>query len=81
MPTLRSTAKRVDQTGVDPSVAGAAGGDALVTTVEDLARFLDALLKGQLFRHRATLRQMLAFAPATTAQAAITAIMVNTASP
>ena len=54
----------IDQTRVDPSVAGAAGGDALVTTVQDLARFLDALLKGQLFRHRATLRQMLAFAPA-----------------
>jgi D-alanyl-D-alanine carboxypeptidase len=31
--------KRVDQTRVDPSVAGAAGGEALVTTVQDLARF------------------------------------------
>ena len=29
--------KRVDQTRVDPSVAGAAGGEALVTTVQDLA--------------------------------------------
>ena len=56
--------KNVDQTRVDPSVAGAAGGEALVTTVQDLARFLDALLKGQLFRHSDTLRQMLAFAPA-----------------
>ena len=56
--------KTVDLTGVDPSVAGAAGGGALVTTVQDLARFLDALLKGRLFRHRDTLRQMLAFAPA-----------------
>jgi D-alanyl-D-alanine carboxypeptidase len=56
--------KRVDLTGVDPSMAGAAGGGALVTTVQDLARFLDALLKGRLFRHRDTLRQMLAFAPA-----------------
>ena len=45
-------------------MAGAAGGSALVTTVEDLARFLNALLTGRLFRDRDTLRQMLAFAPA-----------------
>jgi D-alanyl-D-alanine carboxypeptidase len=57
--------RRVDQTRVDPSMAGAAGGGALVTTVQDLARFLDALLEGRLFRRRETLRQMLAFAPAT----------------
>ena len=56
--------RRVDLTRVDPSMAGAAGGHALVTTVQDLARFLDALLSGRLFRHRDTLRQMLAFAPA-----------------
>ena len=54
----------VDLTRVDPSMAGAAGGAALVTTVQDTARFLDALLNGDLFRHRHTLRQMLAFAPA-----------------
>jgi D-alanyl-D-alanine carboxypeptidase len=53
-----------DLTSVDPSMAGAAGGGALVTTVQDLARFLDALLGGRLFRHRETLEQMLAFAPA-----------------
>src|SRR4051812_9724348 len=53
-----------DLTGVDPSMAGAAGGGALVTTVHDLARFLDALLIGRLFRHQETLKQMLAFAPA-----------------
>jgi D-alanyl-D-alanine carboxypeptidase len=56
--------RRVDLTRVDPSMAGAAGGGALVTTVQDLARFLDALLKGRLFRRRETLKQMLAFAPA-----------------
>lgn len=56
--------KTVDFTGVDPSMAGAAGGGALVTTVQDLTSFLDALLNGRLFRHRATLRQMLAFGPA-----------------
>jgi D-alanyl-D-alanine carboxypeptidase len=49
---------------LDPSFAGAAGGYALVTTVQDLARFLDALFAGRLFRHRATLKQMLAIAPA-----------------
>jgi D-alanyl-D-alanine carboxypeptidase len=56
--------RRVDLTRVDPSMAGAAGGGALVTTAGDLTRFLDALLRGRLFRHRETLRQMLAFAPA-----------------
>jgi D-alanyl-D-alanine carboxypeptidase len=56
--------KRIDVTGVDPSMAGAAGGSALVTTVGDLARFLNALLSDQLFRRPGTLRQMLAFSPA-----------------
>jgi D-alanyl-D-alanine carboxypeptidase len=55
--------KLVDLTRLDPSIAGAAGGSALVTTVQDLARFWDALLKGRLFRHRATLKQMLTFGP------------------
>jgi D-alanyl-D-alanine carboxypeptidase len=54
----------IDLTRVDPSFAGAAGACALVTTVHDLARFLDALFKGRLFRRRATLRQMLDLAPA-----------------
>ena len=49
---------------LDPSFAGAAGGYALATTVGDLSRFLDTLLAGRLFRHRATLRQMLTIAPA-----------------
>jgi D-alanyl-D-alanine carboxypeptidase len=49
---------------IDPSFAGAAGGYALVTTVQDLARFLDALLAGRLFRRRATLEQMLTIGPA-----------------
>jgi D-alanyl-D-alanine carboxypeptidase len=56
--------RRIDLTGVDPSMADAAGGSALVSTVQDLARFVDGLLAGRLFRHRDTLRQMLAFAPA-----------------
>ena len=41
---------------IDPSFAGAAGGYALATTGGDLARFLDTLLAGRLFRHRATLK-------------------------
>jgi D-alanyl-D-alanine carboxypeptidase len=49
---------------IDPSFAGAAGGYALAATVGDLARFLDALFAGRLFRHRATLKQMLTIAPA-----------------
>jgi D-alanyl-D-alanine carboxypeptidase len=53
----------VDVTRLDPSIAGAAGGSALVTAVQDLARFWDALLKGRPFRHRATLKEMLTFGP------------------
>ena len=53
----------VDLTRLDPSIAGAAGGSGLVTTVQDLARFWDAVLKGRLFRHRATLEDMLTFGP------------------
>jgi D-alanyl-D-alanine carboxypeptidase len=55
---------RLVDVNLDPSFAGAAGGYALATTVADLARFLDALLAGRLFRHRATLKQMLTIAPA-----------------
>jgi D-alanyl-D-alanine carboxypeptidase len=53
----------VDLTRLDPSIAGAAGGSGLVTTVQDLARFWDAVLKGRLFRHRTTLKDMLTFGP------------------
>jgi len=55
--------RMVDKTRLDPSMAGAAGGSGLVTTVQDLARFWDALLKGRLFRHPGTLKQMLTFGP------------------
>jgi D-alanyl-D-alanine carboxypeptidase len=56
--------KTIDLTRVDPSFAGAAGASALVTTVGDLARFLDALFNGRLFGRRQTLKQMLDLAPA-----------------
>jgi D-alanyl-D-alanine carboxypeptidase len=55
---------RAIDVNLDPSFAGAAGGYALLTTVGDLARFLDALFAGRLFRHRATLKQMLTIEPA-----------------
>jgi D-alanyl-D-alanine carboxypeptidase len=42
----------------DPSMAGASGGNALVTTVQDLAQFLDALLDGELFKRPETLEAM-----------------------
>ena len=61
--TSSSTARTVDLTRIDPSVAGAAGGGALVTTVQDVSHFLDALLKGRLFRHHTTLREMLSLRP------------------
>lgn len=54
----------VDITEVDPSMAGAAGGDALITTTSDLARFLDALFAGELFDEPATLQLMLELTPA-----------------
>ena len=53
--------KLIDLTGVDPSMAGAAGGHALETTAGDLARFIDALLAGKRFRDPGTLKQMLTF--------------------
>ena len=46
---LELDGKTVDVTRIDPSVAGAAGGGALVTTVDDVSRFLDALLQSRLF--------------------------------
>jgi D-alanyl-D-alanine carboxypeptidase len=62
---MRLNGKLVDTSGVDPSMAGAAGGHALITTTSDLVRFFDALLAGRLFRQHATLQTMLAFRPAS----------------
>jgi D-alanyl-D-alanine carboxypeptidase len=50
-----------DVTDIDSSMAGAAGGNALVTTTEDLSRFLDALLADQLCEKPGTLRSMMTF--------------------
>jgi D-alanyl-D-alanine carboxypeptidase len=57
--------KMLDISKLDPSMAGPAGGHALVTATHDLVRFLDALLAGRLFRRRETLQEMLAFRPAS----------------
>jgi D-alanyl-D-alanine carboxypeptidase len=51
----------LDASTIDPSMAGAAGGYSLITSVHDLVRFLDALLAGRLFRRRETLQAMLDF--------------------
>jgi D-alanyl-D-alanine carboxypeptidase len=48
----------LDLTQVDPSMAGPAGGSAMITTAQDLATFLDALLAGELFQRKATLEAM-----------------------
>lgn len=53
-----------DFSGIDPSMAGAAGGHALVTTTADLAHFMDALLAGELFERPETLEEMLTFVEA-----------------
>ena len=51
----------VTELGVDPSMAGAAGGQQLVTTAEDLARFLKAMFAGELFQNAETLDVMQTF--------------------
>jgi D-alanyl-D-alanine carboxypeptidase len=53
--------KLMDFTKIDSSMAGAAGGHALITTTMDLARFLNALLGGELFQKTGTLDEMMAF--------------------
>jgi D-alanyl-D-alanine carboxypeptidase len=54
----------LDATNVDPSMAGASGGHALVSTVTDLGSFLEQLNAGDLFDDPDTLSAMLAFQPA-----------------
>lgn len=54
----------VDLTRVDPSMAGAGGGHALVSSTADLTRFFQALRGGALFDDPATLEAMFTFQPA-----------------
>src|SRR5262249_46438366 len=60
---LKVDGRLLDLSTMDPSMAGAAGGHGLVTTVGDLVRFLDGLLAGRLFQRPETLKAMLAFRP------------------
>jgi D-alanyl-D-alanine carboxypeptidase len=54
-----------DVTDVDSSMAGASGGNALLTTTADLSRFMHALLAGELFQRPETLEQMRTFVPSS----------------
>ena len=53
--------KLYDFTDIDSSMAGAAGGHALLTSTEDLSRFLRAVLGGRLFHKPETLAAMRTF--------------------
>lgn len=55
----------MDLSFIDPSMAGAAGGGALVTTVTDLAEFMVALRAGVLFENPGTFGEMANFVDAT----------------
>jgi D-alanyl-D-alanine carboxypeptidase len=59
----------LDVTHMDPSMAAASGGHALVTTPADLTTFMQALRAGELFDDPATLEQMFTFLPALEPQA------------
>lgn len=56
-------AEMLDATNVDPSMAGASGGHALISTPADLSRLLEQLQAGALFDRAETLGTMLAFEP------------------
>jgi D-alanyl-D-alanine carboxypeptidase len=58
-------AQVTDFSVVDPSMAGAAGGSAMVTTVRDLAVFLAALRAGKLFKSPMTFAEMATFVEAS----------------
>ncbi|NIB38472.1 beta-lactamase family protein [Pseudomaricurvus alkylphenolicus] len=51
----------LDTSEFDPSMAGAAGGHALVSNAEDLSVFIEALLDGLFFKQPTTLDTMLTF--------------------
>lgn len=53
-----------DLTEVDPSMAGAAGGGALVTSTADMVSFLRALTAGSLFSSKETTSQLMTFVAA-----------------
>lgn len=51
----------ITELGIDPSMASASGGQALITTAEDLEQFLEVLLAGELFQNAGTLDEMQTF--------------------
>lgn len=55
--------KEFDLTEMDPSMAGSAGGHALISSTRDLSALLKALLAGRFFRRPDTLAAMLEFLP------------------
>jgi D-alanyl-D-alanine carboxypeptidase len=54
---------RLDVTGLDSSMADAAGGHAFAPTTAELAHFMDSLLEGRFFKREQTLAQMMEFNP------------------
>ena len=54
----------VDVSDIDASMAGAAGGHALLTSAQDLSRFLRATLSGRLFQRLETAKAMRTFVTA-----------------
>lgn len=62
----------VDTTAIDPSMAGACGGHALITSPADLTVLLTKLRAGALFDRAETLQTMLAFEPASDPQVPLT---------
>lgn len=54
----------LDLTEVDPSMAGASGGSALITTPADMVKLLRAVTSGKLFEKRSTFELMLDFTAA-----------------
>lgn len=55
--------RKLDVTGIDPSMADAAGGHAFAPTTEELARFMNSLLDGRFFKQEQTLAEMMNFKP------------------
>jgi len=51
----------IDFTEFDSSMADAAGGHAIITTTSDLNKFINAVLKAELFKNKETLDEMMTF--------------------
>jgi D-alanyl-D-alanine carboxypeptidase len=58
---LGMSGELLDFTYVDGSFVGGSGGSSLVSTTSNLARFIDALMAGELFQNEGTLAEMVVF--------------------